>query len=156
MSTAKDKDSRHGYYFEDLEVGMQAEFAKTVSEADILIFAGVSGDTNPLHLDAEFAKEQYFGERVAHGMLGAGMISAVIGTRLPGPGCIYVSQNLKFKAPVKIGDHMVARVEVTRLNAETRRARLKTTCQVGDVIVIDGDASVQVPRLANFDPDSVV
>ena len=138
-------DPRHGYYFEDLKEGMQAVHSKTIGEADILMFAGVSGDTNPLHLDAEFAQDQHFGERIAHGMLSASLISTVIGTRLPGPGCIYVSQNLKFKAPVKIGDTVLARVEVTRLTTETRRARLKTTCLVGDVVVIEGDATVLVP-----------
>jgi len=146
MSALETKDLRHGYFFEDLKEGMHAEYSKIISEGDILVFAGVSGDTNPLHLDADFAKDQYFGERIAHGMLGASLISAIIGTRLPGPGCIYVSQNIKFKAPVKINDQVLARVEVTRLTAETRRARLKTTCTVGDVVVIDGEATVQIPR----------
>ena len=100
----------YGYQFEDLSIGMSASLSRTVSEADILMFAGVSGDNNPVHMDEEFAASTMFGGRIAHGMLSAGLISAVFGTRLPGPGSIYLSQNLKFKAPVRIGQTLVATV----------------------------------------------
>lgn len=135
----------YGYRFEDLTVGMSASVSRTVSEADILMFAGVSGDTNPVHLDQEFAASTMFGGRIAHGMLSAGLISAVFGTRLPGPGCIYLSQNLKFKAPVKIGDTVVARVTVKELKSEKRRAVFATVCTVGDTVVLDGEAELLVP-----------
>jgi len=135
----------HGYYFDDLEVGTTGVFGKTVTEADITNFAGVSGDTNPVHLNAEFAATTRFGARIAHGMLSASFISAVLGTKLPGPGCIYLSQNLKFVAPVNIGDTVVAHVTVTELRPEKRRAMLKTVCTVGETVVIDGEAMVYVP-----------
>ena len=135
----------HGYYFEDLSVGQTASYAKTVTEADVVLFAGVSGDTNPVHLNEEFASQTMFKGRIAHGMLSVGFISTIFGTKLPGPGCIYITQNLKFKAPVKIGDTVVARVELTELVPEKKRASFKTTCTVGSTVVIDGDATVMVP-----------
>ncbi len=134
-----------GMYFEDLSVGQTAVFAKTVTEADIASFAGVSGDFNPVHINEQYASQTMFKGRIAHGMLSAAFISTVFGTKLPGPGCIYMSQNLRFKAPVKIGDTVVARVEVTELNAEKKRASFKTTCSVGDKVVLDGDAVLMVP-----------
>ena len=114
-NTQRDFSEVYSHRFEDLELDMSASVSRTVSEADILMFAGVSGDTNPVHLDQEFAASTMFGGRIAHGMLSAGLISAVFGTRLPGPGSIYLSQTLKFKAPVKIGDTVVARVTVKEL-----------------------------------------
>ncbi|MCU0944273.1 MAG: MaoC family dehydratase [Rubritepida sp.] len=134
-----------GIAFEDLSVGQAARFAKTITEADILMFAAVSGDTNPVHLDAEAAAASMFKERIAHGMLSAGLISAVLGTKLPGPGTVYLAQNLKFRAPVKIGDTVTAVVEVTALDAAKRRATLSTTCLVGGKPVIEGEAVVMVP-----------
>ncbi len=134
-----------GMYFEDLSVGQTAVFAKTVTESDIATFAGVSGDFNPVHINEDYASKTMFKGRIAHGMLSAAFISTVFGTKLPGPGCIYMSQNLRFKAPVKIGDTVVARVEVTELNAEKKRAGFKTTCSVGDKVVLDGDAVLMVP-----------
>jgi 3-hydroxybutyryl-CoA dehydratase len=131
--------------FEDLRVGQTASLGKTISEADILMFAAVSLDTNPVHLNEEAAKASIFGTRIAHGMLSAGLISAVLGTQLPGPGTLYMSQQLRFRAPVKIGDTVTATVEVTALNAEKKRATLKTVCTVGDEVVIEGEAYVQVP-----------
>ena len=133
-----------GYDIEDLAVGMRASFAKTVTEADIVLFAGISGDTNPVHLDAEAAAGTLFKERIAHGMLSAGFISAVLGTRMPGPGCIYISQALKFLAPVKIGDTVRAECEIVALMPEKRRVTLKTTCRVRDKVVIDGEAIMMV------------
>ena len=138
-------EEQHGYFLEDLEVGMSKVFAKTVTEADLLLFAGVSGDTNPLHLDEEFARDTMFEGRIAHGMLTAALISTVIGTRLPGPGCIYLSQTLKFLAPVRIGDTVAARATVIEINPERKRVRLHTTCSVGDKVVLDGEALILVP-----------
>ena len=120
-----------GAFFEDLQVGQTASLGKTITEADILMYAAVSTDTNPIHIDAEAAKASIFGERIAHGMLSAGLISAVLGTRLPGPGSIYMRQSLRFAAPVKVGSTVTATVTVTMLNAERKRATLSTICTVG-------------------------
>lgn len=138
-------ESLNGFYFEELTVGQSAIFAKTVTEADIAAFAGVSGDFNPVHVNEEFAKNTMFKGRIAHGMLSAAFISTVFGMKLPGPGAIYVAQSLKFKAPVKIGDTVVARVEVTALVPEKKFATFKTTCTVADKIVLDGEATLMVP-----------
>lgn len=135
----------HGYFFEDLKIGMTASFAKTVTEADIVLFSGVSGDTNPVHLNQDYAAGTMFKGRIAHGMLSAGLISAVFGTKLPGPGAIYVSQSLRFKAPVRAGDTVEASVELTELLPEKRRATFKTICRVGSTVVIDGEAVLMVP-----------
>ncbi|MDR3435890.1 MaoC family dehydratase [Telmatospirillum sp.] len=135
----------NGYFFEDLTIGQSAEFSKTITEADVVLFAGVSGDTNPVHLDGDYASKTIFKGRIAHGMLSASLISTVFGTKLPGPGSIYIGQNLRFKAPVKIGDTAVARVEVTDLLPEKKRATFKTTVSVGTVLVIDGEATLMVP-----------
>ncbi len=137
-------DKLHGYYLEDLSVGMSDVFAKTVSEADIVLFAGVSGDTNPVHINQQFAEATPFKGRIAHGILSASFISTVLGTRLPGPGAIYVSQNLRFRAPVKAGDTVVARATVKEIHAERRRVVLTTVCTVGDTVVIDGEAVTMV------------
>lgn len=139
-------DELHGYYFEDLEVGMSATLSHQVSEADVARYAEISGDTNPLHLVSEFAAASPFGGKIVHGMLSAGFISALIGTRLPGPGCIYVEQNLKFMAPVRAGNTVEARVTVTELFEQRRRASLETVCAVDGKTVIAGQALVQVPR----------
>jgi len=138
-------ESLNGYYFEDLSVGQSAIFGKTVTEADIVAFAGVSGDFNPVHLNEEWAKETRFKGRIAHGMLSAAYISNVLGMKLPGPGSIYVSQMLKFKAPVRIGDTVVTRVEVTSLVPDKKFAVIKTTCSVGGKAVIEGEATMLVP-----------
>lgn len=147
MSDDKQRDFSefYGYDFEELTVGQSAAVSRTVTEADILAFAGVSGDTNPVHLDAEFAASTMFEGRIAHGMLSAGYISTVFGTKLPGPGCIYLSQSLRFKAPVKIGDTVVARVTVRELNTEKRRASFDTVCTVRGKVVLDGQAEILVP-----------
>jgi 3-hydroxybutyryl-CoA dehydratase len=135
----------HGHYFEDMREGMTDVYGKTITDADIVMFAGVSGDTNPVHLNDEFAKPTMFKSRIAHGMLSASFISTVIGTKLPGPGCIYVNQNLRFKAPVRVGDTVMARVTVTKVVPEKKFVELKTVCSIGDVVVIDGEATVMVP-----------
>ena len=147
-NTQRDFSEVYSHRFEDLELGISASVSRTVSEADILMFAGVSGDTNPVHLDQEFAASTMFGGRIAHGMLSAGLISAVFGTRLPGPGSIYLSQTLKFKAPVKIGDTVVARVTVKELKTEKRRAVFSTVCSVGSTVVLDGEAELLIPARA--------
>ena len=136
----------HGYYLEDLAPGMTALYAKTVTDADIVLFAGISGDVNPVHLNQEFADRTMFRGRIAHGMLTASFISTVIGTKLPGPGCIYVSQNLKFKAPVRIGDTVNARVTVTLVDEVRGRIAVETTCTVGNIVVIAGEVVLMVSR----------
>lgn len=133
------------YFLEDLEVGMTATFEKTVSEADVIEFAGISGDNNPLHLDADYAAGTMFGERIAHGMLTASLISAVIATRLPGNGTIYLSQSLRFRAPVLLGQSVAATVEVTDIHQKRRRITLACKCTVAGKVVLDGDAIVMVP-----------
>ena len=139
-------DEKHGHYLDDLEVGMTAVYAKTVTEADVVMFAGISGDTNPVHLDAHFADQTAFKGRIAHGMLSASFISTVLGTRLPGPGCIYLSQSLKFRAPVKAGETVTARVTVRDVNRDKKRVVCDTVCSVGDTVVIDGEALLLVSR----------
>ncbi len=138
-------DELHGYYFEDLKEGMSDIYAKTVTSADVVMFSGVSGDTNPVHLNHEFASKTIFKGRIAHGLLVASFISTVLGTKLPGPGCIYIGQNLRFKAPVAIGDTVTARVSVSKLIPEKKFVELETVCSVGDKVVIDGMATVMVP-----------
>ena len=138
----------NGLYLEDLKVGMSAMFGKTVTEADIMAFAGVSGDTNPIHLHDGFARTTRFGRRIAHGMLSGSFISTVIGTKLPGPGAVYVSQTMAFMAPVMIGDTITAVATVTAIDEKRRRVTLKTQCLNGEKVVIDGEAVVLVPRRA--------
>lgn len=137
---------KHGYYFEDLALGMSASYTRTITAADIEQFAEVSGDINPIHLDEEFAAASRFGKRIAHGMLSGSYISTVVGTRLPGPGCLYVSQTLKFRAPVFIGDEVTATATITELNERRGYVTLSTVCTVGDNDVIRGEAVMLVPR----------
>lgn len=134
-----------GHFIEDLSVGQSASYTKTVTEADIVKFAEVSGDNNPVHLDEAFAQSTMFKGRIAHGMLSAGFISTVIGTKLPGSGTIYMSQTLRFRAPVRIGDTVTATCTITEIIPEKRRAVLTTVCKVGDTVVIEGEALVMVP-----------
>ncbi|WP_417428036.1 MaoC family dehydratase [Kiloniella sp.] len=135
---------QQGYYIEDLNEGMEASFSKTVTEADIVLFAGISGDTNPVHIDEEAAKKSVFEGRIAHGMLTASYLSTVLGTRLPGPGCIYLSQSLRFKGPVRIGDTVTAIVRVKEVMSSKKRVVLETLCQVRGKDVLDGEAMVMV------------
>ena len=139
----------HGLYFEDIEEGMKDAYAKTITNADIITFAGISGDTNPVHLNHEFASETMFEGQIAHGMLTASFISTVIGTKLPGPGSIYVSQNLRFKAPVKVGDTVTATCTVRKKIPEKHMIEMETVCSVGGKPVLDGDATILVPLKAN-------
>ena len=135
----------NSYVIEDLKPGMEASYERTVTEADIIAFAGVSGDINPMHLDEAYAATTDFKGRIAHGMLTASFISTVIGTRLPGPGAIYLSQSLRFMAPVRIGDVVKALVRVIHLDPRRRRARLACFCHVGQTVVLEGEANVKVP-----------
>jgi 3-hydroxybutyryl-CoA dehydratase len=136
-----------GKTISELKVGDMAEFSKTVSEADVYLFAGVSGDLNPAHINEAHAQSTFFKTRIAHGMLSAGFISAVLGMQLPGPGSIYLRQELNFKAPVRFGDTITARAEIIEINTEKNRVRLKTTCvnQEG-TLVLDGEALVSPPK----------
>jgi 3-hydroxybutyryl-CoA dehydratase len=136
---------KKGRYFEDLVIGMDASYERTVSEADIVSFAEVSGDTNPVHLDPDYAAGTIFKERIAHGMLTASYVSTVFGTRLPGPGAIYVSQTLNFRAPVRIGDTVVTKVTLTELIPAKRRAIFACDCSVNGKTVLQGEAVLMVP-----------
>jgi 3-hydroxybutyryl-CoA dehydratase len=129
-----------GYEFEELRVGMSATYAKTITEADIVLFAAVSGDNNAIHTNEEFAGTTIFKGRIAHGMLSASVISAALANKLPGPGAIYMSQNLRFRAPVRAGDTVHATVTIKELNPEKHRVLLGTCCRVSDQVVIEGDA----------------
>ena len=133
---------QNGYDIEDIAVGMSAETAKTISEADIVLFSAVSTDVNAIHLDDEYARSTQFGGRIAHGMLSASLLSAVLGNRLPGPGVIYMCQSLRFRAPVRPGDTVHAKVTVKQVIADKCRVVLDTVCTVGDKVVIDGEAMV--------------
>jgi len=141
----------HGYYLEDLEVGMSASYAKTISEADVYMFAGISGDNNPVHINEEYAKTTPFEKRIVHGMFSAALISTVAGTRLPGPGAIYVDQQIKFKAPVYIGDTAQATVTVKEINERRRRVICQTDVTVGDKVVATGEATFMVDRRPEAD-----
>lgn len=133
------------HHFEDLVLGQRASLVMRVSEADITTFAGISGDTNPVHLDAEYAAATLFKGRIAHGMLTASYISAVFGTQLPGPGAIYISQTLNFRGPVRIGDEVETTVAVVELYPAKRRARFDCRCLVAGRPVLEGEAMLMVP-----------
>ncbi len=135
-----------GVFFEDLSVGQEASLSNTVTESVINAFADVSGDHNPVHVDADYAAGTMFKERIAHGMLSAAYISAVFGMKLPGPGAIYISQTLNFKAPVKIGATVVTTVRVVELVPEKKRARCSCVCTVDDKPVVEGEAVLMVPK----------
>ncbi|WP_028452059.1 MaoC family dehydratase [Chitinilyticum aquatile] len=133
-------------FFEDLTIGLMAEYRKTITETDVVLFAGLTGDNNPMHIDEEFASGTRFGGRIIHGMLTASMLSSVIGMKLPGPGCIYMAQNLRFIKPVKIGDTVSAQATVLEIYPEKQRVKLLTECYVRGVKVLEGDALVWVPK----------
>jgi 3-hydroxybutyryl-CoA dehydratase len=147
MTKAKREGKMEGKTIETLKTGDWAAFTKTISEADVYLFAGVTGDLNPAHVDESYARTTFFKTRIAHGMLLGGLISTVIGTQLPGPGTIYIRQELDFLAPVRFGDTITARAEVMEILAEKNRVRLKTTCvnQEGKAVV-DGVAFVSPPK----------
>jgi len=136
----------HGYYLEDLSVGMRAVFAKTMTDADVLMFAAVSGDTNPLHLNVEFAGKTRFKERLVHGMLTTSLWSTLIGTKLPGPGCAYMGQDLNFYKPVHIDDTVTATVTVVEIIEDKQQVLLDAEAIVREEVVASGRARVWVPR----------
>lgn len=142
----------HGLFFEDLKVGQTALYARTLTETDIVLFAGISGDNNPVHINEEFASSTMFSGRIAHGMLTAAFISTVLGMKLPGPGAIYVSQTLRWKAPVRAGDTLNVRATVADLVPEKRRATLSTVVTVGNRVVLEGEAVVIVPLRSSMPP----
>ncbi|GLS13110.1 MaoC family dehydratase [Hydrogenophaga electricum] len=141
-------NDQNGYDVEDLQPGMSATFSKTITEADIMMFAGVSGDTNAVHLNEEFAATTRFGGRIAHGFLTASVISAAVANRLPGPGTVYLGQQLRFKAPVKPGDTVHATVTVASVDAAKARVMLSTICRVKGNVVIEGEATVMITSRA--------
>lgn len=138
----------NGYDIEDLQPGMQATFSKTITEADIVLFAGVSGDHNAVHMDEAFAATTSFGGRIAHGFLTASVISAAVAGHLPGPGTVYLGQQMRFRAPVRPGDTVHATVTVQTVDLARGRAVLGTVCRVRDIVVIDGEALVMATRRA--------
>ena len=148
MSNTQGRDFNevYGLNFEDLKLGQTASLSRTVSEADILMFAGVSGDNNPVHMDEAYAARTPYRGRIAHGLLSASFGSAVVGTQLPGAGAIYLHQTLEFKKPVRIGDRVTARVTVAAIDEVGARVTLKTEGYVGDELVMGGEALVRVPR----------
>lgn len=136
-----------GKTIDEIKVGDSAEFAKTIAEADIYLYAGITGDFNPAHVNEAYAEKTFFKTRIAHGMLSAGFISAILGTKLPGPGTIYLEQTLKFLAPVRIGDTITARVEAAEIMNDRNRIRFKTTCNNQEgTTVLDGEALVMAPK----------
>ena len=130
---------------DEIKVGMAVSYSQTVTDADIKAFADISGDNNPVHMDQEYASESQFGNRIAHGLMSASYFSALFGTKLPGPGCVYVEQNLKFLRPVFIGDTVTASVYVTEVDKNKRRVFFKTICEVSGKKVITGKAEIYVP-----------
>ena len=138
-----------GKSINELKLGDAAQFSKTISESDVYLYAGITGDFNPAHVDEEYARNTFFKGRIVHGMLTGGFISTVIANQLPGPGTIYISQQLKFLAPVRIGDTLTARAEVVEIIPEKNRVRLKTTCAIqDDTVVLEGEAVVSPPPVS--------
>lgn len=137
---------KDGYKFEDLSVGMTHQTEHIITEKDIELFAEVSGDRNPLHMDEEFAKNTPFGTRIAHGALTASYISGILGNDLPGPGSIFVGLNMRFRRPVYIGSHVTVKVEVTEMKERGNRVTLKVSCNVDGKAAISGEAMVMVPK----------
>jgi 3-hydroxybutyryl-CoA dehydratase len=140
-----DSASRNGFDIEEVEIGMSASYSQTITDADIKSFAGFSGDNNPVHMSDEYAAQSKFGKRIAHGLLSSSFFSALFGTRLPGPGCVYVSQSLNFKRPVYLGDTVCAKITVTEIDIAKRRVFFDTICSVSGKIVISGNAELYIP-----------
>lgn len=135
-------NTQGGYHIEELHPGMRASASKTVTEADVILFSGISTDVNPVHLDEEFARTTQFGGRIAQGMLSASFISAVLANKLPGPGVVYLAQTLKFKAPVRIGDTVTATVTVREVLTNKRRCILDAVCTVNGKPVVEGESTM--------------
>jgi 3-hydroxybutyryl-CoA dehydratase len=138
----------HGYYLEDLSPDMEASVSKTITDEDVRAFAELSGDINPVHIDDDFAAGTMFKKRIAHGFLTGALFSTVLGTKLPGPGCIYMSQTMKFKGPVYIGDEVVATCKITAVDTEKARVALACDCSVNGKTVLAGEALMMVDRKA--------
>jgi 3-hydroxybutyryl-CoA dehydratase len=134
------------YKLEDIKVGMVESYSQTISEADVKNFANISGDRNPVHMDDVYAEKSRFGKRIAHGMFSTSFFSALFGMRLPGPGCVYVSQSIKFRKPVYIGDTVTAYIEVIEVDLSRRRVHFNTYCKVGVSKVITGMAEIYIPE----------
>lgn len=134
------------YKLEEIKIGMSESYSQTITDADVKDFSGISGDKNPVHMNEEYAKASRFGKRIAHGMLSSGFFSALFGTKLPGQGCVYVAQSLKFRKPVYIGDTVTATVEVTSIDIDKRRVFFDTYCKVGKSKVITGVAEIYIPE----------
>jgi 3-hydroxybutyryl-CoA dehydratase len=130
---------------EKISVGMQVSYSQTITDADIKNFAGISGDRNPVHLDDNYAEKSRYKKRIAHGLMTASYFSSLFGTKIPGEGCVYVSQSLQFKRPVYMGDTVTATVEVLSVNTVKRRVLFRTLCKVGSKVVTDGEAELFVP-----------
>ena len=128
----------------DIEVGMEVSYSQTITDADIKAFSGISGDNNPVHMSDEYAENSRFKKRIAHGLMSASYFSALFGTKLPGPGCVYVSQLLQFKKPVYLNDTVTATVSVKEVDFEKRRVFFRTVCRVKNRVVIDGEAELYV------------
>jgi 3-hydroxybutyryl-CoA dehydratase len=142
-----------GKSISEIKTGDTAQFSKTISESDIYLYAGITGDLNPAHVNEDYANKTFFRTRIAHGMLVAGFISTVLANQLPGPGTIYVSQELNFLAPVRIGDTVTARAEVREVIPENNRVRLRTTCVIQDgTKVLEGEAIVSPPKTVRLTP----
>lgn len=131
---------------EKISVGMTASYSQTITDTDIKCFAGMSGDHNPVHLDKEYAESSRYGKRIAHGLMTASFFSALFGTKIPGPGCLYVSQSLNFKRPVYIDDTVTAIIEVKKVDLEKNRVFFNTTCRVKNKIVTTGEAEIFIPK----------
>ncbi len=136
----------HGYYLEDLSPGMEASVSKTIADEDVRAFADLSGDVNPVHLDDAFAAETMFKKRIAHGFLTGALFSTVLGTKLPGPGCVYLSQTMKFKAPVFIGAEVTATCKIANVDLEKGRVTLACDCSIDGKTVLEGEALMMVDR----------
>jgi len=134
------------FYFEDLSEGQSAEFTQVASDEAVQAFADLSGDHNPIHLDEAYARTTQFGGRIAHGMLSGAYISAALASKLPGPGAVYLSQSIRFRRPVRVGESVTARVTVKALDAQRAHATLTTVCEVNGKVVVEGEAVVMVPR----------
>lgn len=130
---------------EEIEIGMEVSYSQTITDADIKAFSGISGDKNPVHMDDEYAKNSRYKKRIVHGMLSSSFFSALFGTKIPGEGCVYVAQSLRFKRPVYLDDTVVASVTVTNVDLKKKKVFFQTVCKVNNKIVIDGEAELYVP-----------
>ena len=131
---------------DEIKIGMSESYSQTISEADVKAYAGISGDRNPVHMDDEYAEKSRYKKRIAHGMISSSFFSALFGTKLPGPGCVYVNQSLNFKRPVYIGDTVTAIITVTKIDEIKSRVYFDTVCKVKNKIVIDGQAELYIPK----------